>query len=358
MKSNHSTRRLCRSVAVWAVVLVFLVLPLSARDKTDVIVLKNGDRITCEIQGLDRGQLRIKTDYTMGTIVVDWEEVDRLESVQRFRIEMQEGDRHVGTLNKKQAGADESSPRLEIADEMKSVNVYKPAVVYVRQVGRSFISKLDGSIDYGFNFTRANQQTTSSLNSALLYETERDVVRGTVSSQFSGQKDGTNTNRHNANIAYYRYLRRKKWYGGVFTDFLTSDQQQLDLRTTVGGGLGRIWIQTNRTRLANLSGVVLNRERFSAESGAEPRQTNAEALGALEFSMYRFDSTEFTTRFSVFPSLSTAGRVRMNLDTSLKLDLVGDLYWNFSFFENYDSSPPTDTPKNDFGVTSSIGWSF
>ncbi len=47
----------------------------------------------------------------------------------------------------------------------------------------------------------------------------------------------------------------------------------------------------------------------------------------------------------------------MNLDTSLKLDLVGDLYWNFSFFENYDSSPPADTPKNDFGVTSSIGHS-
>ncbi len=290
--------------------------------------------------------------------MVDWEEVDRLESVQRFRIEMEGGNRYVGTLNKKQTGVDESSPGLKVADEMTSVNVYKPAVVNIRQTGRSFISNLDGSIDYGFNFTRADSRTSSSLNSAIEYQTERHLIGGTVNSQFNGQEEGTNTNRLNVTINYYRYLRRKKWFGGVFTDFLTRDQQQLDLRTTIGGGLGRTWIKTNRTRLTSLGGVVLNREQFSTESASEPPKINSEALGSLEFSMYRFDSTEFTTRFAVFPSLTTAGRVRMNLDTSLKLDLIGDLYWNFSFFDNFDSSPPAATPRNDFGVTTSVGWSF
>ena len=337
MKSNHCTSRLYRSIAVWAGALVFLVPTLCARDKTDVIILKNGDRITGEIQGLEHGQLRINPHYTKGPIVVDWEEVDRLESVQRFQIEVVGGGRRVGTLNKKQAGVDESSPRLEIADEMTSVNVYKPAVVNIRQMGRSFISKLDGSIDYGFDFTKANDHITSSLNSAIEYDAERDIVRGTVSSQFNGQKDGTNTNRLNTTIVYQRFLRRKKVFAGVLADFLTSDQQQLDLRTTVGGGLGRVWMQTNKTKLSSLGGLVLNTERFSTESGPEPRQNNVEALATLEFLMHRFDSTEITTRLSVFPSL-TGGRVRMNLDTSLKLDLVGDLYWNFSFFENCPAS--------------------
>ncbi len=337
MKSNHCTSRLYRSIAVWAGALVFLVPTLCARDKTDVIILKNGDRITGEIQGLEHGQLRINPHYTKGPIVVDWEEVDRLESVQRFQIEVVGGGRRVGTLNKKQAGVDESSPRLEIADEMTSVNVYKPAVVNIRQMGRSFISKLDGSIDYGFDFTKANDHITSSLNSAIEYDAERDIVRGTVSSQFNGQKDGTNTNRLNTTIVYQRFLRRKKVFAGVLADFLTSDQQQLDLRTTVGGGLGRVWMQTNKTKLSSLGGLVLNTERFSTESGPEPRQNNVEALATLEFLMHRFDSTEITTRLSVFPSL-TGGRVRMNLDTSLKLDLVRDLYWNFSFFENCPAS--------------------
>src|SRR5258706_13016817 len=36
--------------------------PLAAADKVDVIHLKNGDRLTCEIQRLDRSVLSISTD--------------------------------------------------------------------------------------------------------------------------------------------------------------------------------------------------------------------------------------------------------------------------------------------------------
>ena len=32
-------------------------MPLYARDKTDVMVMTNGDRLTCEVKGLDAGVL-------------------------------------------------------------------------------------------------------------------------------------------------------------------------------------------------------------------------------------------------------------------------------------------------------------
>ena len=41
--------------------------PGFARPKTDVVVLDNGDRITCEIKKLQRGKLTISTDAS-GTI--------------------------------------------------------------------------------------------------------------------------------------------------------------------------------------------------------------------------------------------------------------------------------------------------
>ena len=34
---------------------LFLAAPLFARDKTDLMVMKNGDRMTCEIKGLEGG---------------------------------------------------------------------------------------------------------------------------------------------------------------------------------------------------------------------------------------------------------------------------------------------------------------
>jgi hypothetical protein len=34
-----------------------------AKNVDDVVTLKNGDRMTGEIKGLERGELRIKSDY-------------------------------------------------------------------------------------------------------------------------------------------------------------------------------------------------------------------------------------------------------------------------------------------------------
>ena len=47
-------------------VLVFTT-PLLARDKTDVLVMTNGDRMTCQIKGLDAGVLYVSFDYIDGT---------------------------------------------------------------------------------------------------------------------------------------------------------------------------------------------------------------------------------------------------------------------------------------------------
>ena len=47
-------------------VLIFTI-PLFARDKTDVLVMKNGDRMTCQIKGLEAGVLYVSFDYIDGT---------------------------------------------------------------------------------------------------------------------------------------------------------------------------------------------------------------------------------------------------------------------------------------------------
>ena len=54
---------------------LLLTVPLFAREKTDVIVMKNGDRMTCEVKGLDAGALSVSVDYIDGTISVQWSKV-------------------------------------------------------------------------------------------------------------------------------------------------------------------------------------------------------------------------------------------------------------------------------------------
>src|SRR6266480_1493922 len=42
---------------------------LYARDKTDIMVMTNGDRLTCEVKGLDAGVLYVSFDYIEGSAV-------------------------------------------------------------------------------------------------------------------------------------------------------------------------------------------------------------------------------------------------------------------------------------------------
>src|SRR6516165_10820751 len=80
-----------------ALFLIFSV-PLFARDKTDVLVMKNGDHMTCEVKGLEGGVLFVSFDYIDGTTSVDWSKVERLESKQLFVVRTQGGEVYKGTL--------------------------------------------------------------------------------------------------------------------------------------------------------------------------------------------------------------------------------------------------------------------
>jgi hypothetical protein len=62
---------------------------LTAREKSDVIVMKNGDKITCEVKGLSSNTLYISVDYILNTLSVDWTKVDHIESKQMFLVKTQ-----------------------------------------------------------------------------------------------------------------------------------------------------------------------------------------------------------------------------------------------------------------------------
>ena len=72
--------------------------PLAAAEKTDVVFLKNGDRITGEVKALEHGRLTFKTD-SMSTIYIEWEDVERLTSTQNLEVELKTSEKFFGTLD-------------------------------------------------------------------------------------------------------------------------------------------------------------------------------------------------------------------------------------------------------------------
>ena len=68
-----------------------------AAEKTDVVVLINGNSVTGEVKSLEFGSLKYKTD-SMGTVEIDWEDILSLTSNQSLQIEISNGTRYFGSL--------------------------------------------------------------------------------------------------------------------------------------------------------------------------------------------------------------------------------------------------------------------
>ncbi len=68
---------------------------------------------------------------------------------------------------------------------------------------------------------------------------------------------------------------------------------------------------------------------------------------------------DLSSALEIIPSLTESGRIRGELDISLTREVIHDLFWQISFYDSYDNSPAVPgAEKNDYGVSTSIGYDF
>ncbi len=327
-----------------------------AKRKDDRVVLSNGDQLVGEIKGLSQGALVFKSDYMLNNMSVDWRMVTELHSQDEYHIKLSSGLSATGTMERRSDGS------LVINQTRGStMTTAWQDVIAILPAEASFWAQLTGSINSGFSYTSGFSQTQFSASGDLEYAANRYEFAANGSSTFSGQEDGSTTSRNTLSILNSLTLRPRV-FGAILTEFLNSQQQDLTLRSTVGGGIGRWLLLTDKKESTVFAGVVYTHEQYSAPP--DPLQpgsqitNNVEGLIGFGFNYFRFKTVDINSRFSVYPSLTTIGRVRLNYAPTLSLEIARNLYWNFTLYENYDSQPPVNANKNDFGITNSIGWKF
>ena len=351
---NEVHRRLCRAASIVLFIFV-LVLTALAKEVDDVVVLRNGDRLTGEIKGLQRGELRIKSDYMAEAVRLDWAKVERLESKSTFMIWLVDGKLVTDVMRLLPANSDKVA-NFVIGNSDQTMRVQQLDVIRIAPAERRFWKRLEGSIDFGFSFTSGNDQYQTQLAATSTYRTGDHSFTASIDSALSGQTEGTSLTRNQFSFDYRKQLNQRWYVGGLF-DLLRSDQQSLKLRTSVGALIGRNLQQTEHTRFSVFGGLVGTRENYS-ESLGKPKTTNADAIAGADFATFRFNRTDIRSRLSLFPSLTTPGRARLQATSDLRIKVVKDLWWGFHVYENFDSKPPVRADKNDLGVSTSIGWKF
>ena len=336
-------------VAAIALLLLASASSASARaPKTDVVELKNGDRITCEIKKLDRGKLTVKTDG-VGTISIEWDDVARVSSAATYDVELTTGRRVYGTLQRADAGT------VELAGLTDKERLALGDIVRISPLGGNFWRRLDGSINGGFSFTEANVQTQWTFNAEVAYRSRRWLSELTADSSLTTREDADRQTRNTLTLRTQRFLR-PRWSALGFLQFQQNEELALDLRSVLGGGFGRVVSQSNRTLIELIGGAAFTREQYADA----PDESVAEAVAGLSWEWFTFDgrSTNLDISTISYYALNRDGRIRLEANANFKSDIVGDLYWSINLFDSYNSDPPPGQKNNDFGVSATIGWSF
>jgi len=337
------------------VLILFWVVSVNAARDDDVVILKNGDRMTGEIKSLQRGELLFKAGYMAESVRLDWTKVQWLQSKSQFLIYLTNGQRYTGALQVASVTAAGNENFVIDVDKVR-LQVNQIEVLRIVPVEEKFWRQLEGSIDFGFSFTSGNDQYQAQLLATTTYRRGSHTMTASIDSVFSGQPKGTSTARKQFTFDYTKQVSPKYYVGGLL-DFLSSDQQSLDLRTTAGALVGRNIVQTERTRFSAFAGAVGTREKYSAIVN-QAEATNADAITGFDFQTFRFNATDIRSRFLLFPSMSNPGRMRMQATSDLRIKIAKDLWWGFHFYENFDSRPPINANKNDLGISTSVGWKF
>jgi len=337
-----------------ALLLLFICSPVRARRK-DVVVMNNGDHFTGEVKRLQNGLLMVETDYVTGPIALDWNQVESVQSTATFQIVLNNGKRIVGTFEKVSTQKTKEQDFL-IQEATEEVQVPSTSIAKIDSQKPTFWRQLQGAIDFGYSFTSGNSQSTFNADTSAAYRTAAWEAATSFDSTFGGQSGGSKTNREDLQSTFAKFLNRNS-YVLALSDFLHSSQQDLILRTTLGGAYGRYLKRTTNSNFSWLGGVVYLHESFDTIAG-QPTNQNMEAVVGLQYNLVRFNFGEFDSQVLTFPGLTDAGRVRLTTNNSLTIKLRNNFHLAFTLWDNFDSRPPTTAKRNELGISTGIGWSF
>jgi len=319
--------------------------------KTDIVVLTNGDAVTGEVKSLDFGSLRYSTD-SMGTVQIDWEDILALTSRQSLQVENVDGTRYFGSV---EPGSEDY--QVVVATESGPVEVSMRQIVRMTPIetDEHWWQRVDGSLSFGFNTQKGSEVSTMNLAFDASYRTLNWLAGVTVNSAITDQPSEETTTRQSVAFNYQRF-RPSRWFTGWLASWETNDELGINSRVLGGGGLGRYIIQTNKNQLSATAGLVVTHESFIGETEST---VNAEGLLQVKYLHRNLDPESFISfTTNVYPLLEDLSSYRAESDLTYRHEFIEDLFFDLTVYRSYLSDPPEGAVGTDYGVTTSIGYSF
>lgn len=333
----------------WGAMLVALAFacPASARERSDLVVLVNGNNISGEIMGLSRGKLDYKTDDA-GRLSIEWLKVRRVTSRFSYEIETGDGQRHYSSLRAAPGDGDgkvllDDGTVLPVRD-----------VVAIVPLDAGLLSRISAYFDLGLAVAKANRAVTLNSDGMIAYRGER--VGTTISFDLYVQDSENVATATNFTGKVSGDLYFGRWTTQLGVGVEENSELDLNLRLTLAAGAGYAAVQTNEMLLLAKLGLAGIREVYTT---GDPTWYLTSLVGGA-WDVFRYDSPKLDVGISVdvYPYLTDLGRVRVEGTIRVKYEVLKDFHVGLNFTDTFDSRPPEASSQNDYNVAFTVGWSY
>ena len=327
-----------------------LLAAISLHAVADTVVLKNGDRLTGEIDSISGGRLLLETEYA-GRIPIGLEAVESVASPAAFHVRLRgggylQGKFAVADAQQHLVSEDDVAHPLELADIANAGRQGDELAALVS--GWNTQADLSASVSSGNSETESvNLLVQSTLNldwsahdwTLLLGREEADGVRSREQLDFD--------------YGYKRFIARK-WFALGNAEYYRDELKDIDLRGTVGGGIGyQVW-QDSFGALSLGMGV----SAVFDEIGAKAKQNPAWRWEVDYNRFLRSKQLEFFHRHSLLVIPDSGRGEVIEASTGVRLSISDRLNTHLRVDHRIDTEPPEGAEQTDVTYNFGVGFKF
>ena len=342
----HNHRKKDSPSSTYLKIIFLIVLTCSSvithGQKTDKVVLLNKDTLTGEILNMKLGMLTYKMDGP-GTISIKWEYVTAIKSNKVFDFTLRNGEIIVGSLD----SLFRSHQKINLND-----------IIEIVPIKDRFLNRLVGDVNLGFNYTKSNSILQSNFSSNIAYiipKSEYDLKLNSVLTNYGN--DTSLTKKQDVVASYMRNLDNN-YFWALSLGWQQNTELGLASRYLLSGTFGVQPLTDNHNRLLAAGGLSYNQEQ-SVETGQF--SGNLDALFSIGYKRFYYSTPKLSINaaYSIYPGLSDWGRIRMQADLNVSVEIFKDFQTGLVFYYSYDNKPPKGSLSNfDYGILFTIGYIF
>jgi putative salt-induced outer membrane protein YdiY len=354
------------NVARIACVLLALV-GVAAAAEADVVVLKNGDRITGTFLNVRGTNLTLQAD-TLGSLTIPVSQVAAVFLAEIVTVIVRGQPTVGGRLELGPSGNWQLTDDNEITRTIgpASVEVILPVDRYQSIVDHEARAWQDwtGTINLGYSVQRGNQQTntfSSSIDArrerppAPIFEPHgRTNVHLTMLLSNATEADASiGSNTFSTSVRQDILFSPGNFVFGI-VQYDHVGTEGLSLRQTYGGGSGYDLMLSRRGTLSLIAGLTLVSEEFSTGGNEQTAQLLlGEKLRWQLTPRIRVDHS-----VNAYPNLTNRGQYHFDTRTALDVKLTNRFSLNTSLIDLYLTNPAPGSRANNFALTTGITTTF